>query len=1056
MRPGVIIILMLASLLSLAQADTQAGKQPVFKQVTHPFMPPITSDFFFFSGDGLIWFSTAAGLASFDGSEIVYYSTEEQGYKLGLNRIRSMAEDSEHNLYIGGANKLIFFDRKQKAFTPIVYPFKKGEPSDISTGALFISDRVYIGTIAKGLLIYDPGTKTFEQINLVAGKADRSNNSVISFAKHADDPAKLWLGTYNGIYLFHKNKKTLARNFEVTNPGVNKMDNSPIYYDIRKMDVANDSTIWFSTAWYGFGKYNCRTGSTSLFIHHARLNVPSLWKAYTMREFAKWTPDNYILGICDPSPGIFDKKRETLQLFKLAQEPAAYDDVQYATNDQQGNVWIMSKGLLYASIPDNYRLKTVSIEKQLTQDYLANQLGDIYFDKETSLYYAAVPFSSGVYVLDTTLTVVNIIPAPLYTNRYTYKETSNEWITRDGSGRFWTSCLETYILLPGQKKFEYAEKIFPSLSWLKTRGESWDIKRTKEGNVLLRFIDGVIYHINHRSLHTDSIIIPDYKWQHDHSIGTTRISYDSVRDKVYLNNFKYIIQHDLHSGKTIPLTDDLLFGKADRGSQAIEYAIDEEGRIWVWIPKFGIRIIDPDRLVCVDSIPAGSRGLIAGNYTYLRYGGKDCMFLIGQRGLSVYNYNQQKTLLFDNSNGWSRQDDYFKGYANRHLFISGRNCFQYYNLDNFSKFNFTVKPFLNTIMAGSTIVFTRGSDVGETVRLPYYQNSLNFSFSAPEFYFPERIEYSYQLVGADKEWQYTQSVNRRVIYTRLSPGKYIFRLKAQMQGGNWNAAPVEYIIIIVPAWWQTNLFKIVCGLIVLGSVFYFNRQRIQSIRKKERQKAEHEKELLELEAKALRAQMNPHFIFNSLNSIKSLINKKENDKAAGYLTTFSKLIRTLFQNSDRREVSLYEELETCKLYTQLEQMRFSDKVKFIFDVDESIDLKDIKVPALILQPFIENAIWHGLVPKESGGKVIVSVKETNGAVECIIDDDGIGRELSNLYKAQYETTHQSKGIGLTQSRLDLDKLLNEREDSVEIIDKINEDGKPEGTKIIITFKENRD
>jgi len=212
--------------------------------------------------------------------------------------------------------------------------------------------------------------------------------------------------------------------------------------------------------------------------------------------------------------------------------------------------------------------------------------------------------------------------------------------------------------------------------------------------------------------------------------------------------------------------------------------------------------------------------------------------------------------------------------------------------------------------------------------------------------------------------------------------------------------------------------------------------------------------LLELEAKALRAQMNPHFIFNSLNSIKSLINKNENDIAANYLTTFSKLIRTLFQNSDKREVSLFEEIETCKLYTQLERMRFGNKIEFIFNVDQSIDLKDIKVPALILQPLIENAIWHGLVPKETGGRVVFSIKKTNGTVECIIDDDGIGRELSGQYKAQYKATHQSKGIGMTQARLDLDTLLSEREDTIRIIDKKNSIGIAEGTKVIITFKEN--
>ena len=126
------------------------------------------------------------------------------------------------------------------------------------------------------------------------------------------------------------------------------------------------------------------------------------------------------------------------------------------------------------------------------------------------------------------------------------------------------------------------------------------------------------------------------------------------------------------------------------------------------------------------------------------------------------------------------------------------------------------------------------------------------------------------------------------------------------------------------------------------------------------------KKMLELESKALRAQMNPHFIFNCLNSIKALVQKKDEDKAITYLTTFSKLIRTIFQNSDKREITLYDEMETCRLYTQLESMRFGNKFNYSFAVDNTIDLKSVMVPALIIQPFIENAIWHGIMPKEDG------------------------------------------------------------------------------------------
>lgn len=222
----------------------------------------------------------------------------------------------------------------------------------------------------------------------------------------------------------------------------------------------------------------------------------------------------------------------------------------------------------------------------------------------------------------------------------------------------------------------------------------------------------------------------------------------------------------------------------------------------------------------------------------------------------------------------------------------------------------------------------------------------------------------------------------------------------------------------------------------------------------EKLKTKYEKNLIELEAKALRTQMNPHFVFNCLNSIKSLIQQNENEKSVTYLTTFSKLIRTLFNNADKKEINLYDEIETCKLYTQLESLRFGDKFNYRFNIGDTIDLKSVQIPALIIQPFIENAIWHGIMPKKDGGTVIVSVDKIDNNICCTIDDDGIGREVSKQNKFKSEpSAHQSKGIHLTQSRLDLDNLLTGRNASLETIDKKDVDGKPSGTSVVLNLKE---
>lgn len=245
-----------------------------------------------------------------------------------------------------------------------------------------------------------------------------------------------------------------------------------------------------------------------------------------------------------------------------------------------------------------------------------------------------------------------------------------------------------------------------------------------------------------------------------------------------------------------------------------------------------------------------------------------------------------------------------------------------------------------------------------------------------------------------------------------------------------------------------NLFPVM--LTMSGWVLiYFLFHYVKGVRREGQLNTQYQLQLVEMEAKALRAQMNPHFIYNCMNSIKALIQDDDKNRAIEYLTTFSKLIRTLFQNSDKREINLYDEIETCKLYTDLESMRLNGKLRHEFLVDPNIDLKSVKVPALIIQPFIENAIWHGIVPKEKG-KIIVSVKGDADKIVCEVEDDGIGRERSMLNKPVTPVIHESKGVHLSQARLKLEKKLNDTNASIETIDKY-ENNQSTGTKVVITF-----
>lgn len=214
-------------------------------------------------------------------------------------------------------------------------------------------------------------------------------------------------------------------------------------------------------------------------------------------------------------------------------------------------------------------------------------------------------------------------------------------------------------------------------------------------------------------------------------------------------------------------------------------------------------------------------------------------------------------------------------------------------------------------------------------------------------------------------------------------------------------------------------------------------------------KLKFEKQVSEYEAKALRAQMNPHFIFNCLNSIKFLIQQNNPEKAISYLAIFSKVIRTLLNNADKKEISLFDEIETCKLYLQLEAMRLDDMFSYKIIIDEGVDMKSTKMPALIVQPFIENAIWHGIIPKGSKGTIELSVTEKGNEIEISIEDDGIGIEASILNKSSLDISHESKGLSLTEARLKVDNFLRHREGRLYISERKDDAGRVLGTRVIL-------
>jgi LytS/YehU family sensor histidine kinase len=233
------------------------------------------------------------------------------------------------------------------------------------------------------------------------------------------------------------------------------------------------------------------------------------------------------------------------------------------------------------------------------------------------------------------------------------------------------------------------------------------------------------------------------------------------------------------------------------------------------------------------------------------------------------------------------------------------------------------------------------------------------------------------------------------------------------------------------------------GLLVMaGLVLAFNRN----------QQLKQEKQILTLEQDMLRSQMNPHFIFNSLNSIKLYIINNEKENAVYYLNKFSKLIRKILIASTEKEMTLEDELDTMKLYMNIENIRFSNEIDFQIEVDKSINTSNIRVPSLILQPFLENALWHGLSSKENNKEIILKVtKPSEGFITITITDNGIGRKESSRINQNKILKRKSVGIAITKARLANFSKGFTKDYRIDIEDLYDVNGLASGTKVVVNI-----
>lgn len=337
--------------------------------------------------------------------------------------------------------------------------------------------------------------------------------------------------------------------------------------------------------------------------------------------------------------------------------------------------------------------------------------------------------------------------------------------------------------------------------------------------------------------------------------------------------------------------------------------------------------------------------------------------------------------------------------------------------------------------------------------IEYKNNNIAFNFDGIYLSNPNGLSYSYFLEGFSNAWSPLTN-NPKVSFTNLPPGYFTLLFKASTSQGD-DSEIYQMSFEILPPFYRTWWFYLCCFILLTITVVFLDRIRVQRLdRKNYRLKLEFQNKLTRLEQQSLNASMNRHFIFNALNSIQYYINSSDKKSANKYLSRFAKLIRKNLDSSHQENgmVPLNDELERLELYLELESMRFNEKFSYSIDIGKHVEVEMLKVPAMFLQPFVENSIIHGILPlKDRKGMIKIIISDHLDHIRIEIRDNGVGIENSVKSKKEITGDHESQGMLITKGRIELLQKISAR--SIEMIGpvQINEnDSSINGT--LVKFK----
>ncbi len=993
--------------------------------------------------DGFLWLATSEGLCRFDGQQFkVYQEGNDLTHSLFENSVNAVLPLKDR--VWAGTNQGISVlntkdqtfrhyqlqeegkinappSRRHDQFVAVLYQDKKG--------------KIWIGSRVKGVFCYDEATDNFRHFDFSREQypqlvpAVASDHSVICFEESEKNDSIIWAGTPAGLQEINKYTGKVKL---ITFPQKSK-DYQVALNAFRRLHHHDDGLLYVSSWAAGVNVYDPETGTfTPLKVKNSEgLEIlrSTIGNLFRKSDHEIWITTGAGLAVYDT-----DLQDITWTRFNKPQQNEYYG---ISHIDDAGRIWHSDiSGLMYF-------------------DPVMQQ-----FTKHSFKHLTKVDWGFAFHVLaDKTGDHITVCPR-MTDGIFHYNRKRNTWtkssfsqnfqLEKDAVRGFAQLPSGDYIISADRAVFVYSQK----QQKLVAMRDGLPVSPTRRGELLLA-----------RS---------GYLWLSDDSKGLVRWKPGDKTYKIYNNGLSSIdsshffnrLVHLYEDSKGniwferiggyavyVAAADSVVSFMYEQDPKkgfpsAHSFAEDRKGRVWIsgGDGLLGYALASDPARGAVYKMMIREKGF-SGFFPNLAADPNGDVWTFSKRELVRINTDDLTFTRFSFQYGISEADFFsFSFLPTGEMIFGGRNDITIANPAELKRNAELPEPYILGMEVMNRPYALKADE--KVQRLGQRQNFFSILFSAKAYTMAGEVRFRYRLKGFD-DW--TDAGKRRFAnYTNVPGGDYVFELQAANNEGLWNEKIIALPIHVATPWWLTWWFRIGTLLFFAALVWWFYRYRISQVRKKEQLKSRYEKKLANVEMTALLAQMNPHFLFNSLNSIDSYIIKNESKKASEYLNNFARLMRLILQNSRSNYISLKDELETLELYIQMEGLRFQDKFQYEILVDKEIDTSSVVIPPMLIQPYVENAIWHGLMHKDNGtaGKVEVIVSKRDNSLLCVVQDNGIGRERAEELKAQRSGNHKrSMGMQITMDRVEMINKLYNTSTSISITDLKDKEGHAKGTRV---------